>query len=204
MKKDICSSRENARLALLEKVGLASRLNQAASDRFDEAIGQFLATNRTDGRCLDIIDRLGPVSAGQLANESGLTTGAITAVIDRLERAGYVQRVRDRVDRRKVWVECTPAMRTMIAQIFGYYDVIGLAMTRRFSSEQLSGILAFLNIGSLVQAEMAAGLREHMPDPSTATVDDRVAMTRAFRRAMEALAPRLATEIDALAPRPPE
>lgn len=195
MDQDISESRENARLELLEALGNASRRNQAATDLFDECVGLFLGVNPTDGRCLDIIDRHRKVSAGQLANESKLTTGAVTAVIDRLERAGYVQRLRDPSDRRKIWVECTPAIRAIITEIFGYYDVIGEAMTSRFSTEQVRTILEFLEIGRLVQNEMAAGLREHLPDEAAATPEGRVERAKAFRRAMNAAAPKLAIEI---------
>jgi DNA-binding MarR family transcriptional regulator len=94
-----------------EKLGMrfkeAVRANQTATDVFDEALTIFLGINRTDGRCLDIIDRVGRISAGHLANESGLTTGAVTAVIDRLEAAGYARRTRDTLDRRKIWIEVT-------------------------------------------------------------------------------------------------
>lgn len=195
MNQDISASREKSRIELLMALGDASRRNQAATDYFDETIGAFLGTNRTDGRCLDIIERHGKVSAGQLANESNLTTGAVTAVIDRLERVGYVQRLRDPIDRRKIWVECTPAIRTIIADIFGYYDVIGEAMTSRFSIEQLRTILEFLEIGRVVQNEMSAGLREHLPDEDAATPEGRVERAKAYRRAMDAAAPRLASEI---------
>jgi DNA-binding MarR family transcriptional regulator len=197
MDQDISESREKSRIELLTAVGDASRRNQAATDVFDEVTALFLGVNRTDGRCLDIIDRHGRVSAGQLANESGLTTGAVTAVIDRLERAGYVQRIRDQLDRRKIWVECTPEMRAIIGQIYGFYDVLGPTMTRRFSDEQARAILAFLEISRLVQTEMAAGIREHMP-PASSSTGDRVERAARFRRAMEAAAPRLVAMIDAI------
>ena len=53
------------------------------------------AINRTDGRCLDIVENQGPLTAGRLAELSGLTSAAVTAVLDRMERAGYARRVRD-------------------------------------------------------------------------------------------------------------
>ena len=71
------------------------RINQNAADALDAAIAEWLGVNRTDVICLDILARLGTVPAGRLAEESRLTTGAITAVLDRLERAGYVQRLDD-------------------------------------------------------------------------------------------------------------
>jgi hypothetical protein len=86
-------------------------------------------------------------------------------------------------------------MRTIIGQIYGFYDVVGPAMTRRFSTEQVRGILAFLEIGRLIQTEMAAGLREHMP-PAASSSDDRAEMAGRFRRAMEGAAPRLIEMID--------
>ena len=72
---------------------------------FDDATAERLGINRTDLDCTDIIERHGGITAGELAAEAGLTTGAVTAVIDRLERAGYARRVRDDEDRRRIKVE---------------------------------------------------------------------------------------------------
>ena len=79
----------------------------AASD-FNESVAKTLKLSRTDMRCLDLIGRLGPLTAGRLAEESGLTTGAVTFILDRLEEAGMVTRRRDTEDRRRVWVEIVP------------------------------------------------------------------------------------------------
>ena len=76
-----------------------------ATDRYDQAVADAIGINRTDMRCLDVIQREGPVPAGRLADETGLTTGAITTVLDRLERAGFARRTRDPADRRRVLVE---------------------------------------------------------------------------------------------------
>ena len=73
---------------LIEELVEAVRANQVATDKMDEAGTRALGVNRTDGRCLDVIQRAGRVSAGQLAEEAGLTSGAITAAIDRLEAKG--------------------------------------------------------------------------------------------------------------------
>ena len=197
MSKDTLSSREKARHDLLGQIGDLSRGNQAASDLFDERLSAFLGTNRTDGRCLGIIEQHVSISAGQLAIESGLTTGAVTAVVDRLEAAGYVRRVRDPVDRRKIWIECTPELREIVAEIFGFYDVIGPAMMQSFDNVQLAGILAFLRIGTKVNEEMAAGLQENTRPGRS--LEERVAQARQFRRAMNAGAGRLAEELDRLA-----
>ncbi len=198
MRKDTHASRDNRRVSLLVEIGDASRLSQGATNLFDERLGEFLGINNTDGRCLDIIARTGRLSAGQLANLSGLTTGAVTAVIDRLEAAGYVARVRDPLDRRKVWVEPTAHVLRLVDIIFGVYDMLGPVMTRHFTDAQLDGILAFLRMGTRVNQELAEGLRENTRTGGTAAAQ--LEHARQFRRAVDALAPRLEAELDALLP----
>jgi DNA-binding MarR family transcriptional regulator len=84
---------------------------QLATDLFDEAVAAKLGLNRTDFRCLDILDQHAPMTAGALAEASRLTTGAVTFVIDRMEAAGFVRRRRDDADRRRVLVDLVPAAR---------------------------------------------------------------------------------------------
>jgi DNA-binding MarR family transcriptional regulator len=88
----------------------------AASD-FDERVAKKLKLGRTDMRCLDLIGRLGPLTAGRLAEESGLTTGAVTFILDRLEEARMVTRRRDTEDRRRVWVEIVPEARQRLQHL---------------------------------------------------------------------------------------
>src|SRR5919206_1424840 len=94
------------------------RRSQNATDRFDQAVADSIGVNRTDMRCMDVIQREGPVTAGRLAEATGLTTGAITTVLDRLERAGHARRVRDARDRRRVLVEMTPAARSAVSDYY--------------------------------------------------------------------------------------
>src|SRR5580704_19392550 len=96
------------RLQLYAELGDEVRASQRSTDVVDDLICQLLGVNRTDARCLDVLDERGSMSAGDLAEASRLTTGAITAVIDRLDRAGLARRVPDPADRRRVLVELTP------------------------------------------------------------------------------------------------
>src|ERR1700749_3793347 len=104
MSRELTPERER----LYDELSGEVRANQRATDVVDELVSQLLGVNRTDARCLDILDERGSMSAGDLAEASRLTTGAITAVIDRLERAGLAQRVPDPADRRRVLVDLTP------------------------------------------------------------------------------------------------
>jgi DNA-binding MarR family transcriptional regulator len=72
---------------------------------FHQALANELGLYITDHKCLDIIHRFGAMPAGRLGEMTGLTTGAITGMIDRLEKAGYVRRTNDPKDRRKTIVE---------------------------------------------------------------------------------------------------
>ncbi|MFD6949921.1 MarR family transcriptional regulator [Nocardiopsis sp. TSRI0078] len=82
------------------------RVGASLAVRFHSALAAHAGVNITDITCLGALDKNGPMTPGELAEHTGLTRGgAITAVVDRLERAGFVQRRRDSRDRRKVIVE---------------------------------------------------------------------------------------------------
>src|SRR5438270_8749054 len=85
------------------------RISGNQDSAFDNLAAQRLGVNETDLHCLNIIENRGGLTAGELAAQSGLTNGAITGVLDRLERAGYARRVADPADRRRVNVEVSPA-----------------------------------------------------------------------------------------------
>jgi DNA-binding MarR family transcriptional regulator len=87
------------------------RLDQVAADRY--------GLNRTDMRALDIVGRSGPLAPTALARLLGFTTGGVTTVLDRLERAGYARRHPDPRDRRRVVVEATQATAARDREIFG-------------------------------------------------------------------------------------
>ncbi|HEX2170516.1 MAG TPA: MarR family transcriptional regulator [Nitrososphaera sp.] len=74
---------------------------------FHQAIADILGLHITDHKCLDLITRYGAMPAGRLAELTGLTTGAVTGIIDRLEEAGYVRRTNDPKDRRRTIVQPT-------------------------------------------------------------------------------------------------
>src|SRR5688572_19438670 len=72
---------------------------------FHAAVADRLGINVTDVKCYSLLRQRGAMTAGELSEKTGLTTGAITGVVDRLEKAGLVQRRRDAHDRRRVIVE---------------------------------------------------------------------------------------------------
>jgi DNA-binding MarR family transcriptional regulator len=115
----------------------------AASD-FDERVARRFKLSRTDMRCLDILARLGPMTAGHLSEEARLTSGAITFVLDRLEHAGMVTRRRDTEDRRRVWVELVPAAGERLARAQQPIVDEMRAVTQRFKAEELAIVRDFM------------------------------------------------------------
>jgi DNA-binding MarR family transcriptional regulator len=109
-----------------------------------EAMAERLGINSTDLECLDIIILQGPVSAGELARASGLTSGAITGVIDRLHRAGLAKREYDPQDRRKVLVRVPPTVLQRILPIGEPMGRAAQAILSSYDDQQLALILDFL------------------------------------------------------------
>jgi DNA-binding MarR family transcriptional regulator len=134
------------------------RRSQNATDRFDQAVADAIGLNRTDMRCLDVIQREGPVPAGRLADETGLTTGAITTVLDRLERAGYARRVRDAGDRRRVLVELTPEAFHGAGDFYSEHIALAERNYRRYTERELELLLGFVREGRELNEREAAKL----------------------------------------------
>jgi DNA-binding MarR family transcriptional regulator len=152
-------SRET-KAALVTGVIDAYRANASQESAFDALAADRLSISLTDLRCLDIVQGRGGVTAGELAVASGLTTGAVTAVIDRLERAGLARRVRDPDDRRKVNVEVTDRHYEQTGEIWGplmgdWHTVIG----SRFTAAQLKTITEFLETATDLAAQHGDRIR---------------------------------------------
>jgi DNA-binding MarR family transcriptional regulator len=136
------------------------RRSQGATERFDQAVADAMGINRTDMRCMDVIDREGAVPAGRLAAVTGLTTAAITTAIDRLERAGLARRVRDPQDRRRVLVEPTPEALGLAGRFYGEHARLAERLYNRYTEEQGALLLEFIRTGREFNERQAALLEE--------------------------------------------
>jgi DNA-binding MarR family transcriptional regulator len=136
------------------------RRSQSATARFDQAVAEALGLNRTDMRCMDVLQRAGPMTAGQLADETGLSAGAMTTAIDRLERAGFARRVRDTDDRRRVLVEATPAALEAAMSLFSAHISEAKRLYDAYTLEQIELLLAYVRHGREFNEEQAALLEQ--------------------------------------------
>ncbi|XOK61131.1 MarR family winged helix-turn-helix transcriptional regulator [Paenibacillus elgii] len=111
---------------------------------FHQAVAEGLGLNSTDHKCLDLILRNQPISAGKLSDLTGLTTGTVTGVIDRLEKAGYVFREKDQDDRRKVMirVHTKKAESEIMSQLESFGQSMK-AMLEQYDNEQIKFLFDF-------------------------------------------------------------
>jgi DNA-binding MarR family transcriptional regulator len=147
----------------MRRLGEEIRSGHRATDKVDELVAELLGVNRTDSRCLDILEQAGRISAGQLASSSGLSTGAVTAVVDRLERAGYARRVPDPTDRRRVLIELTERARELVWELMGRpMREAGRPLVDHYSDAELELLIEFQRRGREMQERHAQWLRERL------------------------------------------
>ena len=133
---------------------------QNASHLVDDAVAERLGINRTDQRCLGILwERQAAMGAGQLAGAAELSPGAMTAVLDRLERQGYIRRVRSTTDRRGVTVEITPEVLRLVEEFYGPIYRDGTAELESYSEADLELLRDFLRRGRELQGRHADRIR---------------------------------------------
>jgi DNA-binding MarR family transcriptional regulator len=113
-------------------------------------------------RCLDILERDGRLTAGQLAARTGLTSGAVTTVIDRLEAAGHARRVRDTDDRRRVYVELTDEARQRAAGFYTEHAQLAESLYKRYAEDQVELLLEFVKRSREFNERKAAELEAQL------------------------------------------
>ncbi len=149
---------------LLADLGDEIRASQNGTERFDSAVCELLGINHTDHTAIDIVDRHGRLTAGELARELGLTTGAVTALVDRMEAAGFFRRVRDTADRRRVLIEVTPVVTRVGGMIWGPIAEDFRQLATRYTIEQLELMLDFIRQGNARQEARQARLAALAPE----------------------------------------
>jgi DNA-binding MarR family transcriptional regulator len=130
---------------LLEALARVGREHSDATVLFHAAVAAQLGLNPSDEKALSILQRLGAMSAGQLARQTGLATASVTNLIDRLERKGFVRRVRDPQDRRRIVVE---ARADRVAEAGRLFQSTSRSLARlydRYGAGELGLLVDFLS-----------------------------------------------------------
>ncbi|HET8669504.1 MAG TPA: MarR family transcriptional regulator [Candidatus Saccharimonadales bacterium] len=149
----------HAFVAAIDRLMSLAQLWSNETAVFHEAAAERLGLNITDTKTLSILLQETKLSAGKLAERLGLTTGAVTSVIDRLEKRGFVRRIPHPIDRRKVLVQLQPAN---MQEAFKVYESIGRATRELYegmSLEQLDFLAEYYQKATELAQEETAKLK---------------------------------------------
>src|SRR5271169_2432267 len=152
---------EDFLLAMRRAGSVMQLLGQMSADR--------IGINATDLNCLNIVALTGHLTAGDLARQTGLSTASITGVLDRLEEGGFVRRVRDPHDRRRVIVEVGggPGLRE-IGPTFGPVVKAWRATAADYSDDELRLLLEFQGkVEEIMRSQLARLRGDDGPPPAT-------------------------------------
>ena len=152
-----------SRTDLLKQLEETLRKVGAQSVLLSDTVARLVGVNSTDLECLDLLEMAGPTTTGRLAEHAGLTTGAMTAVIDRLEAAGYARRVRDVEDRRLVHVEALPRTFKHVAGLYRRLADSTARLHEEYDDRQLTLIVDYLTRALALAADHVAWLQTQRP-----------------------------------------
>lgn len=153
------STLDDARQAKIDSLMREVRLMSSFDSLFSQAVAERVGMHQTDIETMDLLNTLGPMTAGELSARTGLTSGATTRLIDRLERAGLVRRCPDKADRRCVIIEPAHENTEKLAALFQplAYGMEELLST--FDERELELITEFARRSNALTAEINARLR---------------------------------------------
>ncbi len=126
---------------------------------FSSVVADRLGISGRDLECLDMIVLRDRVTAGELAAATGLSTGAVTGLIDRLETAGFARRERDHRDRRKVFVRPLPRVEADIVPLYASLQTRMRKLMLELSDQEIERLLAFFSASRDVLLSEIAALR---------------------------------------------
>ncbi|MGW3290144.1 MarR family winged helix-turn-helix transcriptional regulator [Streptomyces sp. NPDC001002] len=152
---------------VLADLGKVMQDYQSAVDDYDRETARLLGVNETDLRCLELLLGAGELSPRELSTRLGLTTGSVTAMLDRLEHLGLLNRTPHPVDRRKTVVRVTPeGARRCYELIAPHIEDSTKEISAKYSVEQLQVVMDFLRTNTTMQTRHTERLRA-LPAPKS-------------------------------------
>jgi DNA-binding MarR family transcriptional regulator len=158
-------SRPSARRSeLLDSLEKGFRDASTVGVMLHQTVAERLGLHITDHKCMGMLCELGPLSAGRLAELTGLTTGAITSVLNRLERHGYARRVRNPKDKRNINVEALNVVEfnERMEGLFGPLRKRMRALSSKYSTEEMALIDGFIKSAVAISRGETARLRSEL------------------------------------------
>ena len=147
------------RAELLEQLAIAGRASSVATVMFHTAVAAKQGLSASEEKALDLLERSGPLTAGELARQSGLAPASVTGLINRLEQKGFARRIQNPSDRRSILVEVdVERMYARVAPLFANWVRSLEELYAGYSDEQLEVILHFLTEAARRQQEATTRL----------------------------------------------
>jgi DNA-binding MarR family transcriptional regulator len=146
--KRVKKGQQNVRLALVAAVLQAGRDYGDATVLFHIQMAAQLGLNPTDYKTMSLLSRVERVGASDIARHTGLSSASVTELLDRLERKGFIRRIHDSVDRRRILVEANAEKVEVIAKLFGSAQRTLNQILDLYNNEQLAAIADFLKRNS--------------------------------------------------------
>ena len=149
------------RAELLEELALAGRAMSEATVMFHTTVAARQGLSATEEKALDLLERFGPLTAGELSKRSGLAPASVTGLINRLERKGFARRIAHPSDRRSILVEVdAERLYARVAPLFGDWVRSLQELYAGYTDDQLEVILHFLTEAARRQQEATARLTD--------------------------------------------
>ncbi|KAB8196502.1 MarR family transcriptional regulator [Nonomuraea phyllanthi] len=152
--RDISERRKN----LLEALSLAGRESSNAAVMYHSAMSERMGLGMTEEKTLDLLQRRGPLTAGEIAQHVGLAPATVSGLIDRLESKWLVRRVRDTRDRRRVIVEVNEERLSGFGELFEPFVAALAELYERYTDEELELIIDYVTRSTALQRDATRGL----------------------------------------------
>ncbi len=151
-------STEN-RLALHAAFVTQIRQFIAGTILFNQSVADRVGLSLTDMQCINLLELLGPSTPGKLASSTGLTTGGVTVMLDRLEKAGLVKRQPNPKDRRSILVKVNARKLQKINSFYSGINQRLEAFLSGRSEAEIQSVISFLSSMNAIRAERSPELK---------------------------------------------
>lgn len=149
---------------VIADVSMAGRILSTAAVMFHTAVAEKQGLGLTEEKALDLLQRFGPMTAGELGQRAGLAPASVTGLVDRLEKKGFARREKDAVDGRRVLVHLVHEKLAAFAPLFADFMAQMDELYARYTVAELEVISGFMREAAARQQQATQTLRNPRPD----------------------------------------
>lgn len=151
--------KKSERATIRDELLQAGRVSSTATVMFHAAMAEKQGLSATEEKALELIDRFGPLTAGELAERAQLAPASVTGLVDRLERKGFARRVQDQEDKRRVRIELNYEKMQAFGPLFGDFVNQLNALYATYSVDELKAALRYVTDTTRLLQDFTAKLK---------------------------------------------